>query len=176
MARVVFAMNLSLDGYADHDRFAPDPTLFRHWIEVTRAGTCSLYGRKLYELMRYWDEDQPDWGTDERDFAEAWRALPKWVASRSLREVGPNARLIEGDLVTAVRDLKGRFEGQIDVGGPALAQALGEAGLIDEYRLYYHPVVLGAGRPLFDGPLPRLRLTGHDRIGDETIRLTYVPA
>jgi dihydrofolate reductase len=173
MARIVFAMNLSLDGYADHDRFAPDPVLFRHWIAVTRAGTCSLYGRKLYDLMRYWDEDQPDWGPDEHDFAAAWRALPKWVASRSLKDVGPNARLVEGDLVAAVRALKDETEGQTDVGGPALAQVLGEAGLIDEYHLYYHPVVLGSGRPLFDGPLPRLQLAGMERIGEETVKLTY---
>lgn len=175
MARLIFAMNVSLDGYVDHDRFAPDAVLFRHWIEQVRESSASLYGRVLYGLMRYWDEDDPGWGPEERAFAEAWRAVPKWVVSRGSVEVGPNARQVTGDLATAVRGLKASVDGIIDIGGPVLAQALGEMGLVDEYRLYYHPVVLGQGRPLFPGPLPRLRLTGNDPFG-EVVRLTYVPA
>ncbi|KAF0113218.1 MAG: bifunctional deaminase-reductase domain-containing protein [Rhodobacteraceae bacterium] len=176
MARLIFGMNLSLDGYVDHESFAPDQDLFRHWIERVRGVTGSLYGRKLYEIMRYWDEDQADWGPDERAFARAWRVMSKWVVSRTLSEVGPNATLLSGDLATAVQALKAAQPGEIDVGGPVLAQALGEMGLIDEYRLYYHPVVLGSGRPFFVGALPRLKLVGSDRIGAEAIRLTYVPA
>ncbi|MFN6005569.1 MAG: dihydrofolate reductase family protein [Paracoccaceae bacterium] len=176
MAKLVFGMNLSLDGYADHESFAPDADLFQHWIESIRGVTGSLYGRKLYEIMRYWDEDQADWGPAEHDFAQAWRAMPKWVVSRTLAEVGPNTTLVSGDLAAAVQALKAGQPGEIDVGGPALAQALGELGLIDEYRLYYHPVVLGSGRPFFAGALPKLELVGSDRIGAEAIRLTYVPA
>ncbi|HYD27207.1 dihydrofolate reductase family protein [Brevundimonas sp.] len=176
MARLVFAMNVSLDGYVDHDRFAPDPVLFRHWIEQVRGATGSVYGRRLYEIMRYWEEDDPDWTSDLREFAAAWRAERKWVVSRSLTEVGPNAALVSSDMEGMIRRLKADLDGEIHVGGPALAQGLTEAGLIDEYRLYVHPVVLGQGAPFFPGPTPPLRLVAHDRIGGEAIRLTYVPA
>ncbi|MGQ0565744.1 MAG: dihydrofolate reductase family protein [Gemmobacter sp.] len=176
MARIVFAMNLSLDGYVDHDRFAPDPVLFRHWIQQVRRASACLYGRRLYEIMRYWDEDRPEWTADQRDFAVAWRRLPKWVASRSLAEVGPNATLVPGDIGAFVRGLKAGPEGEIDVGGPVLAGHLSGLGLIDEYRLYLHPVVLGQGRPFFTGPRPPLRIQDTDRIGDSVVRLTCVPA
>jgi dihydrofolate reductase len=90
--------------------------------------------------------------------------------------VGPNATLIANDLERAVRTLKAEHEGEIEVAGPQLAHALTTLGLIDEYRIYLHPVVLGEGAPYFAGPRPRLRLVTHDRIGEEVIRLTYVPA
>lgn len=176
MARLVFGMNQSLDGYVDHMKFAPDPVLFRHFVDEARGQTGSLYGRKIYEIMRYWEEDQPDWGDDERAFAAAWRAQPKWVASRSLTSVGPNAALLDDDLEAAVRALKADHDGEIEVAGPDLAKSLTELGLIDEYRIYLHPVVLGSGAPYFAGPRPPLRLTGHDRIGEDVIRLTYIPA
>jgi dihydrofolate reductase len=176
MAKIVFGMNLSLDGYVDHEAFAPGPTLFRHWIEQVRSLTGSVYGRRLYEIMRYWDEHQPEWGPAERDFAAAWRGQPKWVVSRSLTSVGPNATLIEGDIEAAIRGLKTEFEGEIDVGGPDLAGSLTDLGLIDEYRLYFRPVVLGRGTPFFAGPRPPLRLVASDHIGEDAIRLTYVPA
>jgi dihydrofolate reductase len=176
MARLVFGMNVSLDGYVDHDRFAPDPVLFRHWIEQARGVTGSVYGRRLYEIMRYWDEDDPDWTPDLREFAAAWRAERKWVVSRSLTSVGANATLVPGDMEGAVRRLKAEWDGEIHVGGPVLAQGLTDLGLIDEYRLYVHPVVLGQGTPFFAGPRPPLRLVAHERIGGEAIRLTYVPA
>jgi dihydrofolate reductase len=175
MARFVFGMNVSLDGYVDHDAFAPGALLFRHWIENTRGLTGSIYGRRLYEIMAYWDEDQAGWGADHRAFAEAWRAMPKWVVSRSLKSVGPNASLIEGDLETALRKLKAQDEGEIDVGGPVLAHSVAQLGLIDEYRLYYRPFVLGKGNPFFQGALPPLRLAAHERIGEDAVRLTYVP-
>ncbi|MBI1210009.1 MAG: dihydrofolate reductase [Alphaproteobacteria bacterium] len=176
MAKIVFAMNVSLDGYVDHDAFAPGQKLFRHWIEQTRAQTGSIYGRVLYEVMRYWDEDDPQWTADLRDFALAWRALPKWVVSRSLKSVGPNATLIRGDVEAAIRDLKAKHAGEIDIGGPALAHSLGEMGLVDEYRLYVRPVVLGRGKPFFAGPRPPLRLVANELIGEDAMRLTYVPA
>lgn len=176
MAKLVFAMNLSLDGYVDHQEFVPDPALFRHWIEAVRSATGSIYGRRLYEIMRYWDDDQPGWGAEERDFAAAWRSTPKWVVSGSLESVGPNATLVASDIEAAIRGLKARLGGEIDVGGPALARSLTDLGLIDEYRLYFHPVVLGRGTPFFAGPRPPLRLVSSDRVGGEAIRLTYVPA
>lgn len=176
MARLVFGMNQSLDGYVDHTGFAPGPTLFRHFIDQAREQAGSLYGRRLYEIMAYWDEEQPDWGAPEREFAQAWRAQHKWVVSRTLTSVGPNATLIQGDLATAIADLKARIDGEIEVGGPNLARSLTELGLIDAYRIYLHPVVLGAGTPYFAAPRPRLRLVATDHLDDDVIRLTYEPA
>ena len=66
MAKLVFGMNQSLDGYVDHMEFAPGPALFRHFVEEAQQQAGSIYGRHMYEIMRYWDEDQPDWGADER--------------------------------------------------------------------------------------------------------------
>lgn len=175
-AKLVFGMNVSLDGYVDHQEFAPGPELFRHWIEHVRGLTGSVYGRRLYEIMRYFDEDQPKWGDAEHDFAAAWRSQPKWVVSRSLKSVGPNATLVEGDIGTAIRGLKAELAGEIDVGGPVLAGSLTDLGLIDEYRLYFHPVVLGRGNPFFAGSRPPLRLVANDRMDKDAIRLTYVPA
>ena len=175
MAKFVFGMNQSLDGYVDHQEFAPGPVLFRHWIEYVRGLTGSVYGRRVYELMRYWDEDRPEWSAEDHEFAAAWRRQPKWVVSRSLKSVGPNATLVGDDLEAAVRRLKAKRAGEIQVAGPNLAQSLTDLGLIDEYRLYLHPVVLGHGKPFFAGPRPPLRLVTSDRIGD-VMRLTYVPA
>jgi dihydrofolate reductase len=175
MARFVFGMNQSLDGFVDHDRFGPDSILFRHFTDHVRGLGGSLYGRRLYETMRYWDEDDPDWSPDFRAFAEAWRGQPKWVVSRSLKTVGPNATLISTGLGEAAARLKREQSGEIDVGGPELAQALGALGLIDEYRIYLHPVVLGTGKPYFAGGRPSLRLLSSDRIGGQAVRLAFVP-
>ena len=175
MARLVFGMNQSLDGYVDHMAFAPDLTLFRHFVEEARGQAGSVYGRRMYEIMRYWDDDHPEWNADEHAFASAWRRQPKWVVSRSLKSVGPNATLVEGDLEDAIRKLKAKRDGEIEVAGPRLAHSLTELDLIDEYRIYLHPVVLGHGNRYFAGAAPPLRLMTCDRIG-EVIRLTYVPA
>jgi dihydrofolate reductase len=176
MAKLVFGLNLSLDGYVDHDGFAPGPVLFRHWTERVRGLTGSVYGRRMYEVMRYWDEDHPEWSAAERDFAAAWRRQPKWVVSHSLESVGPNATLVGDGVEAAIRDLKARLDGEIDVSGPDLARSLTDLGLVDEYRLYFHPVVLGRGKPFFAGPRPPLRLVASDLIGEDVIRLTYAPA
>lgn len=176
MARLVFGMNQSLDGYVDHTEFAPGATLFRHFVDEARGQVGAVYGRRMYELMRIWDDDDPARDADEQAFATAWREQQKWVVSRSLDVVGPRAQLLEGDLERAILGLKADQEGEIEVAGPALARTLTERGLIDEYRIYLHPVVLGGGTPYFAGPRPRLRLVSHDRIDDDVVRLTYVPA
>src|SRR5688500_12494164 len=176
MAKLVFGMNQSLDGYVDHTAFAPGPALFRHFIDEAEKQAGSVYGRRMYEIMRYWDDEHPEWEDAERAFASAWRRQPKWVVSRTLKSVGPNATLIEGNLERAIRNLKAERDGEIEVAGPDLARSITELGLIDEYRIYLHPVVLGQGKPYFAGPRPPLRLVTHDRIGEDVIRLTYVPA
>jgi dihydrofolate reductase len=176
MARLVFGMNQSLDGYVDHTAFAPGPGLFRHFIREAQAQAGSVYGRRMYEIMRYWDDDHPEWNAEEQAFAAAWREQPKWVVSRSLKSVGPNATLVARDLERTIRQLQTERDGEIEVAGPNLAHGLTELGLIDEYRIYLHPVVLGHGTPYFAGPRPPLRLTASDRMDEDVIRLTYVPA
>jgi dihydrofolate reductase len=176
MAKLVFGMNQSLDGYVDHMAFGPSPVLFRHFIDQAREQAGSVYGRKLYEIMRYWDEDRPEWGDPERDFAAAWRDQPKWVVSRTLQSVGPNATLVEGDLEGAMNRLRAEVDGEIQVGGPDLARSLIEFGLIDEYRIYLHPVVIGHGTPYFAAPRSPLHLVATERMDDDVIKLTYVPA
>ena len=176
MAKLAYVLNQSLDGYVDHLAFKPSRALFRHFIEQVRDLTGIVYGRHMYEVMRYWDEDQPEWVAEEHDFAEAWRSQPKWVVSRTLKSVGPNATLVADDIEAVIRGLKAQQVGEIEVAGPDLAGSLTGLGLIDEYRLYLHPVVLGRGKPFFASPRPPLRLVASDRITEDVIRLTYVPA
>lgn len=177
MAKFVYELNQSLDGYVDHQKMGPPgPVLFRHFIERVGGLTGMVYGRGMYEVMRYWDDDFPDWDAEKRDYAVAWRAQPKWIVSRSLKSVGPNATLIDSDTEAAIRRLKTQLDGEIEVAGPVLAGSLTDLGLIDEYRIYLHPFVLGRGKPFFVGPRPPLRLVASDRITEDVIRLTYVSA
>jgi dihydrofolate reductase len=181
MAKLVFGMMQSLDGYVDGvasrlELPPPGVALHRHFNDHVRDLAGSWYGRRMYEIMRYWDEDRPEWGAVEHDFAAAWRAQPKWVASRSLKSVGANATLVGDSVEAFVRGLKAEVEGDIDVAGPDLAGSLTELGLIDEYRLYFRPFVLGRGKPFFAGPRPPLRLIASDPVGEDAVRLTYVPA
>ena len=177
MARLVYGLSQSLDGYVDHMKLGPPPpAAFRHFVEYVRALAGIVYGRYMYDVMRYWDDDLPDWDAEDRDFAVAWRSQPKWVVSRSLKSVGPNATLVADDFEKLIRRLKAEVDGEIQLGGPVLAHSLSEAGLIDEYRLYLRPVVLGGGTPFFAGARPPLHLAASDLIADDLIRLTYVPA
>jgi dihydrofolate reductase len=177
MARLVYGLQQSLDGYVDHRALGPPgPGVFHHFLEHVRGLDGFVYGRRTYEIMRYWDEEQPDWDAQEHAFAAAWRSRPKWVVSRTLTHLGPNATLIDGDLSTALAELKAGLAGEIDVAGPELARSLTDLGLIDAYRLYLRPLVLGRGAPFFAGPRPPLRLVASDLLGEDMIRLTYVPA
>ncbi len=126
--------------------------------------------------MRYWDEDRPEWDGARRDYAAAWRNQPKWTVSRSSPSMGPNAALVGTDLETAMGNLKTRHDGEFQVSGPELAGALTDLNLIDEYRIYLHPVVRGGCKPFFAAARPPLRLIASEHIGDTVIRLSYVPA
>src|SRR5215467_2670126 len=170
MAKLVYGLNQSLDGYVDHTKFSSGLAVFRHFIEDVRGLTGIVYGRRMYEVMRYWDDDRNVESADEREYAAAWRSQPKWVVSRSLKSVGPNATLLGDDLEAAIVGLKARLAGEIEVGGPDLAKSLTDLGLIDEYRLYLHPVVLGHGKPFFAGPRAPLRLVASDQITRDVIR------
>ena len=175
MAKLVFGMNVSLDGYVDHLALPrPSAALSHYWLDQMRGLAGSVYGRRIYEIMLYWDVDQPDWDAEDHEFAAAWRRHPKWVVSRTLKSVGPNATLVSDDVESVIRALKTRLVGEIAIAGPVLAGSLTDPSLIDEYRLHIHPVVLGSGTPFFTGPRPPLRFVASDVIGD-LVRLTYAP-
>ena len=194
MGKLVFGMMQSLDGYiagvasgpsADgyiapvagaQELPPPGEGLGRHFFDHVRGLAGMLYGRRMYEIMRYWEEDRPEFDVGDREFAEVWRARPKWVVSRSLKSVGPNATLVGGGVEAFVRRLKADVEGEIDVAGPDLAASLTDLGLIDEYRLYIRPYVLGRGKPYFARARPPLRLVATVPVAEDTVRLTYVPA
>jgi len=181
MAKLILSMNVSLDGYVDDAGGnlvmpAPGPDVFRFWIEAVRGQAATIYGRRMYDTMRYWDQDDPDWSGDLREFAEVWRKVPKWVVSSTLDDVGPNATLIKGDIEAQVRDLKARTDGTISVSGPEIAGLMTGLGLIDEYHLVLRPFVLGQGKPFFHGARPPLRLVSVARLDDDTLHLAYVPA
>jgi dihydrofolate reductase len=180
MAKLVFGMMQSLDGYVAGVAGGPELpppgiALHRYFNDHVRSIAGCLYGRRMYEVMRYWDVDRPDWDAVEHDFAAAWRAQQKWVASRSLKSVGANATLVSDDLEAFVRRLKAEVKGDIDVAGPDLAGSLTDLGLVDEYRLYFRPFVLGRGKPYFSGFRPRLRFVSADPVGEDAVRLTFVP-
>ena len=193
MGKLVFGMMQSLDGYVagagggpGSDGYVaavagglelppPGVSLARHFNDHVRGLAGIFYGRRMYEVMDYWDEDQPDWEVVEHDFAAVWRALPKWVVSRTLKSVGANATLVGESVDMFVRRLKNDVEGEIDVAGPSLAASLTDLGLIDEYRLYFRPFVLGGGKPYFAGARPPPRLISSDLVGEDAVRLTCVP-
>jgi dihydrofolate reductase len=132
MGKLVFGMMQSLDGYVagvagDLELPPPGIELGRYFIDHVRGLAGMLYGRRMYEVMRYWDEDRAEWDAGDHEFAAAWRAQPKWVASRSLKSVGANATLVGDDVEAFVRRLKATAEGVIDVAGPDLAGSLAAA-------------------------------------------------
>lgn len=180
MGKLVFGMNVSLDGYVDDIGGnlvmpAPGPALFRYWIDAVARLGATIYGRRMYEVMRYWDDDHPEWTESLREFADAWRRVPKWVVSGTLSQVGPNAILITDDIEARVRDLKDRTDGTISVSGPQIAGLMTRLGLIDEYHLVLRPYILGDGKPFFADARPPLRLVSNERIDDETVHLIYQP-
>jgi dihydrofolate reductase len=178
MGKLVFGMMQSLDGYiaglpGGPQLPPPGHQLHRHFNDYVHGLTGIIYGRRMYEVMRYWDHDRPDWDAVEHDFAAAWRAKPKWVVSRTLKAVGPNATLVRDDAGACARALKATLDGEIDVAGPELAGGLTALGLIDEYRLYFRPFILGGGKPYFAGARPPLHFVNAESVGEDAVKLTY---
>lgn len=174
MGEVVFGMNASLDLFVDHEALTTDAVLFRHWLQVLRSASAALYGRRIYQLMQYWDGSDPAWDADAQEFAAVWQAQRKYVASRGQPAMGPGAELIQGDVAGFLRALKAELPGTITVSGTDLAASLSAARLIDTYRLYLHPVVLGQGTAFFRSTdLPKLRLVETLQINADVVRLSY---
>lgn len=169
MGKLIYLLNVSLDGFIetpDHslDWTVVDDELHTWFNEQMRSLDAMIYGRRLWEVMAaHWPiaEEDPSVTDVEREFARIWNPMPKVVFSSSLREVDHNARLVRGDVGEVLGDLRREFEGDLAVGGPNLAGQFVRRGLVDEYRLVIHPVVLGAGTPYWPelDQLQRLRLT-----------------
>ncbi|WES66103.1 dihydrofolate reductase family protein [Microbacter sp. GSS18] len=170
----------SLDGYvADADGALvlppPGPALHRHFNDELRETSLLVYGRRMWEVMRYWAGLDADRDEAAAEFAALWQSVPKVVVSTTLDDAGDGVRIIRENVVEAVGDLLAGVPGDVEVAGPTLAAALGAAGLIDEYRLYLQPVVLGGGLPMFaDGFRPTLDFAGAETLPDGVVMLRYV--
>lgn len=181
MRKITYGMLVSLDGYVAGPEGGPqlpppDEMLHRYFNDIVKRLSTSLYGRRMYEIMRAWDTwDQNPGASDiEVEFARAWQKVEKVVFSTTLTEVGPNARLVRGDVEAAVSALKAEPGGDMEVAGPTLAASFSRLGLIDEYRLYVQPVVLGGGKPFFAvGSVPELALLGTENLASGVVLLCY---
>ena len=156
MRSVTYSMNVSLDGYivgpdGKFDWTAPEPDVFRSWIDEIRNVGVHLLGRRLYETMLYWeDADQNSLDDAELEWTALWNPLPKVVFSTTLSEVQGNARLASGGLAEEIERLRDQpEEGDIAIGGATLAAEAAASGLIDEYRAMVYPVLVGGGIPFF---------------------------
>lgn len=177
--RMIYGMPQSLDGYiasapGGPQLPVPDEAFHRHFNERMAETAVCLYGRSIYEIMRYWENDDPSWPDVEREFGDYWRRVPKVVVSTTLGAVGPNATLVSENIDTVLRDLKASTDGIIDVAGATLAATCSRLGLIDEYWLYYHPVAVGMGKPYFAEPLTQpLHHLGTDLMAQGVVLLRY---
>jgi dihydrofolate reductase len=182
MGHVIFAMNASVDGYVSRASGgppdgipAPGDELHQHFNDLQRSASLCLYGRELYTVMQYWDTDDSSRNAVQEEFAAAWRDTPKAVVSTTLSEVGPNATLISEDVDAELRRVVAETDGDIDVGGPTLAATVTRLGLVDEYRVYQRPVVLGGGKPFFAAETQALSLLDVEMLPEDTVLLRYQP-
>jgi dihydrofolate reductase len=182
MRKVIYSMGVSLDGFiagpgGEIDWSAPDEELHRFHNEQVREVGAHLLGRRLYETMVYWEtaDEDPSLGETELEFAGIWKDLPKVVFSTTLEKVEGNTRLLRDGLAEEVARLKEEPGKDLAVGGAGLASTLIELGLVDEYRLFVSPVVLGGGTPYFP-PLEEridLQLVETRTFGSRVVYLRY---
>jgi dihydrofolate reductase len=172
MGRLIYSLNVSLDGYAAAadgglDWADVDEELHTWFNESARTMDASLYGRRMWELMNgYWPTAETDPTAPDvmHDFARIWKRTPKVVFSSTLSSVDGNARLVAGDVTEELARLRTEFDGDLDVSGPTLAAEFIRRGLVDEFRLVIHPVILGTGLPFFpqmDEPMRLRQIDSH---------------
>jgi len=183
MGKLIYCMNTSADGFIETtDRdigwTTVDDELHAWFNEQSRGLQATLYGRRMYEVMAgYWPtaEGDPEATDVMREFARIWKPMPKVVFSSSLESVDHNARRVSGDPGQVLSDLRREFDGDMDVSGANLASQFARAGLVDEFQVIVHPVVLGTGTPFWpqlDTPL-RLRLLGTRTFASGVVLLSY---
>ena len=179
MRKLIYSMAVSLDGYivgpdGKHDWSAPEPELHRFHNEQTKELGAHLMGRRLYEEMLPWETTQQH-GETRTEFAELWSSIPKVVFSTTLTEVHGNARLAQRGIAEEVTELQAQSGKDISVGGAGLAASMIRLGLVDEYRLFVNPVLVGGGTPFFptlDHPIP-LELLETRTFGSGTVYMRY---
>lgn len=186
MGRLIYSLNVSLDGYVETldkglDWTTVDDELHAWFNDRFRELAASIYGRGLYETMAaHWPHaaDDPNATPVELEFARIWNATPRYVFSSSLAEVSWNSRLVRDDVVEGFARVRAEVDGDIEIGGATLAASFMRHGLIDVYQLIVHPVAIGGGTPFFpNGAPPRtLRLTDTHRFASGVVLLEYVPA
>ena len=185
MGKLIYSLNVSLDGFVETvdkslDWATIDDEIHTWFNEQERTFDASLYGRGLWETMSYWPtaESDPAATPVMKEYARIWNAIPKIVFSTTLDSVEGNARLVRGDIRDELAKARQEFSGNLSVGGATLASAFIRAGLVNEYRVVVHPVVLGAGTPFFpklDEPI-RLRQVDSKRFESGVMYLGYVAA
>ena len=165
MRKLIYSMSVSLDGFIAGvdgaiDWSAPDEELHRFHNQQTRELGAHLCGRRLFEVMTYWEtaDERPSAAEHELEFARIWKALPKVVFSKTLEKVEGNARLVRDGVAGEVARLKEQPGKDLAVGGAGLASSCINLGLVDEYRLFISPVVLGGGTPYFPALNERIDL------------------
>jgi dihydrofolate reductase len=186
MGRLIYLLNTSLDGFVetpDHslDWATVDDEVHSFFNEQERNTAASLYGRGLWETMSaYWPTAESDPAATEtmKEYARFWAATPKIVFSSTLDAVEGNARLVRGDIADELAKLRREFDGDLAVGGATLASSFIRAGLVDEYRLVVHPVVIGQGTPFFPKLDRQLKLRQIDskRFESGAMYLAYAAA
>ena len=181
---ISYSLMVSTDGYMSSGRRdgvglpIPEEALHRHFNAIQERTTLGLYGRNMYEVMKYWDAPPADSADYEHAFAHAWQRMPKVVFSSTLGSVGPNARLVtnSADVERTVRQLKAETNGDIEVNGARFAASLIRLGLVDEFRMYMMPVVLGGGKPYFEAGLQlELELLGVEQLPQHCTLLRFRP-
>jgi dihydrofolate reductase len=185
MGKLIYSMGVSLDGFiagpdGEIDWSAPDEELHRFHNEQTRELGAHLCGRRLYQVMLYWEaaDEDPALPETEREFAGIWQNLPRVVFSKTLEKVEGNATLATGSVAEEVAKLKEQSGKDIGIGGAGLASTATKLGLVDEYRLFVSPVVLGAGTRFFPALDDRinLELVETRTFGSRVVYLRYVAA
>ena len=180
---IYYSFAVSVDGFIASAKEGiglpvPEEALHRHFNEVQERTVLNLYGRNMYEIMKYWHNPPADSPDYEQEFARAWQATPKVVFSSTLESVGPNTRLVKdrADVERTVRNLKAELDGEIEVNGAAMAASLVRLGLVDEFRLYVMPVVLGGGKPYFEAGLQlELEPLGSESLPQQCTLLRFRP-
>ena len=166
MRKIIYAMPVSLDGFmeaagGDLSWSFPDPELHQHFNEQEALIDTHIYGRGLYENMAsFWPtaDENASAPQVEIEYARIWKSMEKVVFSKTLEKVDWNSRLVRGEIASEIKRLKTQPGKDISVGGAGLASSFMRLDLIDEYRLYIHPVILGSGKRMFQPPLERLNL------------------
>jgi dihydrofolate reductase len=185
MRKVIYSMGVSLDGFIEgpdgkFDWAAPNPELHRYFNDVERETGAHLYGRRLYEAMRYWEttDANPNSSAIEVEYARLWQRVPTIVFSITLKRVEGNARLVKGDIAAEVARLKAQPGKDMFLGGAGIGATFMRLGLVDEYWLYVFPVVAGGGKPFFpalDAPV-KLHLIETRTLPGDVVLLRYQPA